>query len=245
MIKNSTTNYHNEANHFSHLPDYSIECGTDFLAVKEAPRLIKQIHPLNKILDLGCGTGLATRFLKKHFPNTQVIGADINESMLKQAIAADKSGVYVHINEPNSQHPFMPHTFDVIVCSFVLHENRTEEELNLFLKNVSTLLRPNGIVIGWDVYKNLFQGQWMSIEVTELENNEIKEGEPYEVRLLPAGAHVRGRYWSPETLQQLGVSHGLITKEILYPLATKDDKINWKDEVKLAPYFVWQAQKQV
>jgi predicted TPR repeat methyltransferase len=55
------TNYDHESTHFAKLREYSIACGTDYLAVRDVLKIISQIKPLIKILDLGCGSGLATR----------------------------------------------------------------------------------------------------------------------------------------------------------------------------------------
>lgn len=245
MRKPCLTNYDHQALHFSKLPDYSIHCGTDYLAVKDAPALLKEIQPLNKILDLGCGSGLATRFLKKNFYETLVIGADINEKMLEQAIASDPLGIYVHFPERNKEilYPFLPETFDAIVSSFVVHEHQTLEELQAFFSNIQRLLRPGGAFLAWDVYKNLFAGSWVSIENTSTADVGIEDGQAYSVKLFPSGACVSGTYWSPETLLSIANTVGLMTQSLSYPLAEINNEIDWKDETHLSPYFVIALKK--
>jgi len=237
------TNYDHEATNFAKLPEYSIHCGTDYLAVKDVPEKIKQLQSINKILDLGCGSGLATRYLKKHFPNALVVGADINNNMLEQAITADPEGLYLHLPQLNDQvsYPFLPNYFDVVICSFVLHENRTLEELTIFLANIAKVLCSGGMLLAWDVYKNLFHGNWLSIKNIS-STTSINEGEQYTVKILPANAEVTGTYWDPETLANIVKSLGL-KSNTTYPLVEKNNEINWLDEIKLAPYFLFEAIK--
>ena len=45
----------------------------------------------HRILDLGCGTGLCTEEVKKHFPNEEYYGVDISERMLE---IAKRKGIY-------------------------------------------------------------------------------------------------------------------------------------------------------
>ncbi|GEM_PF-6055383 len=240
------TNYHEQANYFARLPEYQVKCGTDYLAGRDAPEIIRRLPTCRKILDLGCGTGLATRYLKKHFPDATIIGADINQSMLEQARTADPEGIYLHLNKSSSEvhYAFLPGTFDVIVCSFVFHENQSEADLNVFLKNISVLLRPNGLMLAWDTYKNLLMGKWTSIETLYPETGQIEDGDRYTVKLLPAGAIVSGSYWSPETVEKIARLHHFENVTIHYPLANHESGMDWLDETSLAPYYVIEAYKR-
>lgn len=242
MGKNNLTNYDNEAEKFSRFPEYSIHCGTDYLAVKDVPKKIKQLKSVKKILDLGCGSGLATRYLKKNFPDLHIIGADINKKMLEQASIADPAGLYLHLQQLNDQifYPFLYHSFDVVICSFVLHENQTMHDLKVFIDNIAKIIRPGGTFLSWDTHKNLANGKWMSIKT--ISENLINEGEKYSVRILPANAEITGTYWSPETVASILESAGF-KSNISYPIIEKSDEINWLDETRLAPYFLLESTK--
>lgn len=245
MTESHLTNYDHQATNFAKLPEYSLHCGTDYLAVKEAPAIISQLQPMHNILDLGCGSGLATRFLKKHFPSALIIGADINKSMLEQAAHADPSGLYIHLPHTGQGifYPFLHGFFDVIVCSFVIHENKTVKELELFFSHIANMLRPGGLFLAWDVYKNLFHGNWLNIKKISHSDINIHDEQRFIVKILPAEAEVTGTYWSPETLSRLTTSFHLQTIEISYPLADPNDEIHWQDETRLAPYYVLAAKK--
>ncbi|VVC76995.1 Trans-aconitate 2-methyltransferase [Aquicella siphonis] len=239
------TDYHEQAGYFSRLPEYSIECGTDYLAVKDAPALIGNSGPVKTILDLGCGTGLATRYLKRHFPDAVVIGADINQSMLMQAKSSDPQGIYLHLHQSGGvvHYSILPDTFDVVVCSFVFHENQKLNDLEHFLQSVSSLLRTNGLLLAWDTYRNLLKGSWVSVETLYPQAGEIQDGERYSVRLLPAGAVVSGSYWSPETVQQIVLNQCFQKTSVHFPVMEKGTGLAWKDETIMAPYYVLEAYK--
>ena len=240
MTVSTLSNYDHLATYFTKLPEFSIQGTTEYLVAREVPKLIRKISPLSKILDLGCGTGIATRFLKQQFPQASVIGADINSAMLEQASIADPSGIYLQLDKNNS--PFLPNTFDAIICSYVLHENQQLNELQTFLASIAKLLRPEGLFVAWDTNKDLFQGKWVTIEGVSPKEKEIVDGEKYKVKLLPAAAEVDGTYWSPEIVTKFAKVTGFNECKTHYPLAENDD-LEWLDETKLAPYFIFEAVK--
>ncbi len=243
-IAQEIANYDLQAKHFAKLPEYSVDCGTDYLAVKDAPHIIRKLASFNKILDLGCGTGLATRFLKKHFPGVTIIGADINQTMLEQAVHADPEGIYLHIKQFNDMifSPFMKESFDVIVCSFVLHENTTLGHLCSFLEQIAMMLRPGGLFLAWDVSRHLFSGKWATVELLSFDPN-IQDGAKYKLKLYPSNAEVVGTYWSPETIIKIMKDLSFQDCKIHYPLADPADNVTWCDEPFLAPYYVLEITK--
>jgi len=247
MSYKELTDYDQEAQRFAKLPEFSIACGTDYLAVKDAPTILSHVKPLNKILDLGCGTGFAGRFLKRHFPQSVIIGADINLAMLEQAKKIDPNGVYVHFrkDEKHIHYAFLPNTFDAIVCSFVIQSNQTQSELQDFLKNIYTMLRPGGMFLVWAVDKNLFEGEWLSIQYIPEKKGSLECGEQYKVKLFPGEAEVTGIYWSANLLDRLATSLGFNHIQVRYPTIEESAEIQWKDETHLAPYYVFSALKSV
>src|SRR5437870_6919563 len=46
------------------------------------------LSPTDSVLDLGCGTGWATRLLAARVPKGEAIGIDISDSMIARALAA-------------------------------------------------------------------------------------------------------------------------------------------------------------
>lgn len=75
--------------------------------------MVALIQNKGKILDNGCGVG----YLANFFPPDSIIGFDISEGMLKQARL--KMADLVRGNSQNL--PFLPSTFDSIICRSLLH----------------------------------------------------------------------------------------------------------------------------
>lgn len=71
-----------------------------------------------KILDIGCGTGFATRSLSK-FGN--VIGCDIDSRMIKTARMYPQKGVSKYIVASAEKLPFAKNSFDIVTTFSSLH----------------------------------------------------------------------------------------------------------------------------
>jgi SAM-dependent methyltransferase len=80
-------------------------------------RILKQLAPLHKqfsLLDVGAGSGDMGKCIRQHFQNAKVVSLDHHSFHLRRApgprLAADAF-----------QLPFLPKTFDFVLCSSVLH----------------------------------------------------------------------------------------------------------------------------
>ncbi|MDB5258953.1 MAG: SAM-dependent methyltransferase [Candidatus Taylorbacteria bacterium] len=97
--------------------------------------LTKEENP--RTLDLGCGTGLATRELKEF--GFDVIGADKDAKMIEVAKKTNPEIEYVVA--PADNLPFEPETFDVITAFTAFHWFANEQYVEKFKK----LLKPGGV----------------------------------------------------------------------------------------------------
>ena len=72
--------------------------------------------PHNNLLDLGCGEGFYTNYIKEHLPSSQVYGVDISKDAIKYAAKRNKN---VHYSVATNAHtPFRQHQFDLIINIF-------------------------------------------------------------------------------------------------------------------------------
>jgi len=99
-----------------------------------------------RILDAGCGQGLAFGLLEQHFQPAAITGIDIDAEQVKKAVnAANQLATptsAVHTNA--SGQTFGAESFDLILCHQLLHHTSQQRET---LQEFYRLLRPGGILL--------------------------------------------------------------------------------------------------
>jgi SAM-dependent methyltransferase len=96
-------------------------------------------HP-ERVLDVGCGTGLGTLFLAREFPQARVRGIDLSEEMIAEAqskIGLDPEGRVAFKVADAAALPYEEESFDLVA------------QLNMppFFSEISRVLRPGGDVV--------------------------------------------------------------------------------------------------
>ena len=95
------------------------------------------------ILDVGVGNGASSKYLKMHFPNSQVLGIDISTTAIKSAEELSEPGLSFEVkNVENTNLPV--EEFDLITA-FQIHfhwANLTQAFLEL-----KRILKPDGIIL--------------------------------------------------------------------------------------------------
>ncbi|MBL7543995.1 MAG: class I SAM-dependent methyltransferase [Bdellovibrionaceae bacterium] len=89
------------------------------LIKKEIPNQGEGLH----FLELGCGTGILTRFMKLAFPKAKITASDMSSSYLKKAQRdlADLSGIS-YVQSHAESLPFKDNTFDLVYSCYLFHE---------------------------------------------------------------------------------------------------------------------------
>ena len=97
----------------------------------------------NAILDVGVGNGASSKYLKKHFPNSQVLGIDISSTAIRAAEKLAEPGLSFEVkNVEKTNLPF--EEFDLITA-FQTHfhwSNLTQSFLEL-----KRIIKPDGIIL--------------------------------------------------------------------------------------------------
>ncbi len=106
-----------------------------------AELMAKFVATDGKILDLGCGTGLAGQALREQGYQT-IIGVDISQKSLD--IARDKN-IYTDLYKADIQQelPFQDHEFDGIISTAVLTNMETSNVLYKFCR----VVKPGGYLV--------------------------------------------------------------------------------------------------
>ncbi len=136
-----------------------------------------QAPPASRILDVGCGTGLLTAAIAKHYPKASVIGIDASKSMIKVADRKRLSHNCSYRTALAEKLPFAPETFDVVTSALFFHHVHLKLK-EICLKEICRVLKPGGRVIiadmdtpytklGWA----LSIGAWLIFRQPEIKEN--------------------------------------------------------------------------
>jgi SAM-dependent methyltransferase len=211
--------------------------GTQYLAFRDIPMLIEQYAgSITSTLDYGCGAGRSTRFLQ-HL-GLAAVGVDVSQEMLEQARSKDPSGEYHHI--PSGRLPFDDSTFDLVFSSFVFLEVSRIEEIERILKEIKRVLRKDGTVIFITASMEASTGDWVSLSYSFPENDKtLHSGDT--VKLLIRGIDVvlHDYYWTDDDYTRAAEGAGLVVAKIHQPLGSRDDEVEWRDEIKMSPVSIY------
>jgi len=118
------------------------------------PIVLKYAKKSDSFIDLGCGGGVLLTLLKKRgFVN--LYGIDAAETLLDRI--SDKDIPTVADTYLNIKMHFKENYFDAATVFNTLHHLDTEEELDLFFKNLHYVLKPGSIVIVKELHKGLLR----------------------------------------------------------------------------------------
>jgi len=104
-----------------------------------------KLEGIQKILDVGCGTGVVGIDLVNLIPSAQFVGVDIEYSILQVAKGNIPAGVVSSFVSGDAYHlPFDKTSFDLVACQYVLqHLNRPARAL----EEMRRVSRPGGQII--------------------------------------------------------------------------------------------------
>jgi ubiquinone/menaquinone biosynthesis C-methylase UbiE len=125
--------------------DIYASTGKDYPAEANLVRKLINKYKLsdgNKLLDIGCGTGVHANLLSKYY---QVEGLDIDQKMLS---VARKNYPKIRFQQGDMVNFKLGHMFDIIVCLFsAIGYVKTKSRLRRALKNMVHHLQPGGILL--------------------------------------------------------------------------------------------------
>lgn len=115
--------------------------------VKEALIAAAEVPADATILDVGCGTGTMTMWIKQQFPGARVLGIDLDPAILGMARdKAAKSGVDVEFIEANAADmPLPAGSVDCVFSSLFFHHLLPEQKVEV-LGEIFRVLKDGGEV---------------------------------------------------------------------------------------------------
>jgi tRNA (cmo5U34)-methyltransferase len=165
------------AKYYDHQRESLIPCFHDLYDITVNLALWKNNEP--KVLDIGAGTGLLTKFLFEKYPEAEFTLIDMSEEMLKVAKNRFRSAEnFKYIVADYTAHNFND-SFDLVVSSLSIHHLEDDDKEKLY-KKIYNALNPEGIFLNADQVigptQNLdagYQKNWMEI----LDNSDLSESE--------------------------------------------------------------------
>ena len=106
------------------------------------------------ILEIGAGTGATTRAIlggAASFPRSNYVFTDMSKSYLDLASPLNVSRRILDIERDPAGQGFAPHSFDIVVCTNVLH---TTQDLGAALQNVRRLCAFGGLLVLSETVEN-------------------------------------------------------------------------------------------
>ena len=182
--------------------------------VKEHFKIKSDIEPFKglKILDVGCGGGLLSEPMARL--GAKVTGIDASENNIKVAKAhLKKSKLKIeYLCSSPEKIIKKENKFDVILNMEIVEH---VDNLDLFVKKSSSLLKRNGIMFVATINKTLKSYLFAII------------GAEYVLKWLPIGTHQWEKFVKPEDITQIAKNYALLFKNIT---GVKFDllKLEWK-----------------
>lgn len=96
------------------------------------------------VLDLACGGGFYTRFLKR-YGAARVVGIDLSAKVIELARAAEAKeplGIEYHVHD--AREPLGMGGFDLVTAAYLLNYASTPEELHAMCQGIGRSLKPGG-----------------------------------------------------------------------------------------------------
>jgi len=108
-------------------------------------RLAELKHSPQRILDLGAGTGHASRALKRRYPKSLTVAADIAPGMLARAKRQSRwLRRFERVRADAYSLPFRSGSFDLVFSSLML---QWCDELDVVFAEIARVLKPGGVLL--------------------------------------------------------------------------------------------------
>lgn len=115
-----------------------------------------------RILDFGCGSGASTMILARMFPDSEIVGIELEEKLLKIAKARldfyQYDNIEFHTSPNGDELPANIGDFDFVIMSAV-YEHLLPDERKVIIPKIWSVIKPNG-----HFFLNMTPHRWFPIE---------------------------------------------------------------------------------
>ena len=205
--------------------------GTGYIAYKDIIALTRKYNcNIDKVLDLGCGFGRSTGFLKNI--SKDVFGSDISQESVKYC-QQNLLECNFFINDKKDKYSYAPYTTIYSILMF-FHINSKKSLLDEMGRIYHSLI-DDGFVFIVNGTKNLYTKKYLSVEGLK---EPVKSGDTCSIFLKNIDLVVHDYYWDEQYLIEIAKKLGFKNYYLHYPLADIHLDKEYLDEYKYPPYFV-------
>ncbi|MBV9316794.1 MAG: methyltransferase domain-containing protein [Gammaproteobacteria bacterium] len=211
---------------------------TYYLAFRDLPQLLHKHVSGVRALDFGCGTGRSTRFLREL--GFEVIGVDVSQAMLDRARARDPHGDYRLVRD-GALSGFGSATVDAVLAAFTF-DNIPNTEKTALLRELRRVLAPGGRVLLVVSSAAIYLHKWASFSTRDFpQNHTARDGDFVRIVMLdvPDRRPVVDVLCGDACYRELFESVGLCVIEVVSPLATGAESVQWVSETRISPWTIY------
>ncbi|MGE3318004.1 MAG: class I SAM-dependent methyltransferase [Candidatus Berkiella sp.] len=211
--------------------------GTGYLAFRDLPKILEDHVKGTEALDVGCGSGRSTKFLKALGYN--VIGIDNSNKMISKAKEEDPTGDYRLITDEEIEWPVEGQQFDLIMFSFVLLECRSKEKIIELLKKAKNHLNESGVIVISSTTEEAYKHDWLSMGTDFPENASPQSGDIVKIFLKDYNFEIKDFFWTDNDYRNCFENSGLNLLWTYNPLGNQADGKPWINEKSIAPFTIY------
>jgi len=213
--------------------------GTYYLAFRDLPAIIGEHVRGTRALDVGCGTGRSTRFLRAL--GFEAIGVDVAEPMLQRARAIDPEGDYRLVPDGDLG-ALAGDPFDLVLSTFTFDNVPTRERKVALFSSLSRLLSDGGRIVNVVSSPEIYVNEWASFSTKDFpENRTARSGDRVRIVMLDVEDRrpVEDVLWSDEAYRDVYRAAGLVVIETYRPLAREGEPFAWVTETSVSPWAIY------
>jgi ubiquinone/menaquinone biosynthesis C-methylase UbiE len=213
--------------------------GTYHLAYRDLPHVIRKHVSGRNAVDVGCGTGRSTRFLKAL--GFDAIGIDIADDMVREARKLDPGGEYQVVRQGVAS-GLECGAYDLALSVFTLDNVPTLGEMVALSGMMGRLLNVSGRIVNLTSSPELYGNDWASFTTSVFpENRSPQSGDRVRVimRDVEDQRPVEDVFWTEQDYEDVFAKAGLQVVMRHKPVATGREPYQWINETRIPPWMIF------
>ncbi len=213
--------------------------GTYYLAYRDLPAIIARHAARGRALDVGCGAGRSTRFLRRL--GFDPVGIDISAQMIRAARALDPAGDYRMVGD-GEYWTLAGERFDLALSVFTFDNVPTRFRKRRILAALRPLLSAGAPVIHVVSSPEIYVHEWASFSTRAFPENRLaQDGDIVRTIILDTADHrpVDDVLCGDASYRDIFSEAGFSVAAVYRPLGREDDPVAWVTEATIPPWTIY------